>query len=86
VIEKNDIGIYTWFGFKYPFDEIIKLIKNAGFQSVMTWWGDEYKKINRSKEMEPKNEYITIETAFYKGHLLLRGKICINIIRNQLKT
>ena len=41
-----DIGIYTWFGFRYPFDEIIKLIKNAGFQSVMTWWGDEYKETN----------------------------------------
>ena len=53
MIENMDIGIYTWFGFRYPFDEIIKLIKNAGFQSVMTWWGDEYKEINGSKEKEP---------------------------------
>ena len=49
MIEKMDIGIFTWFGFMYPFDEIIKLIKNAGFQSVMTWWGDEFKEINGDK-------------------------------------
>ena len=37
-----DLCIFTWFGFRYPFNEIIKLIKNAGFQSVMTWWGNEF--------------------------------------------
>jgi len=49
-----DIGVYTWFGFRYPFEEIIQLIKNAGFQSVMTWWGDEHKETNGAKELEPE--------------------------------
>jgi len=67
VIENMDIGIYTWFGFRYPFNEIIKLINNAGFQSVMTWWGDEYKEINGSKEMEPeiiRNNGLILEIMF----------------------
>ena len=49
-----DIGVFTWFGFRYPFDEIIKMIKDAGFQCVMTWWGDEFRETNGPKEMEPE--------------------------------
>jgi len=49
-----DIGVFTWFGFRYPFDEIIKMIKDAGFRCVMTWWGDEFKETNGPKEMEPE--------------------------------
>lgn len=40
--QEMDLCIYTWFGFRYSFDKIVKLIKNAGFQSVMTWWGNEF--------------------------------------------
>jgi len=68
VTENIEIGIYTWFGFRYPFNEIIKLIKNAGFQSVMTWWGDEYKEINGSKEMEPeiiRNNGLKLENTHF---------------------
>ncbi len=49
-----DLSVFTWFGFRYPFAEIIKFIKDAGFQSVMTWWGDEYKDLNCPKEQEPE--------------------------------
>jgi sugar phosphate isomerase/epimerase len=35
-----DSCIFCWFGFKYPFGESIQLIKEAGFQSVMIWWGE----------------------------------------------
>jgi hypothetical protein len=68
VIGNIDIGIYTWFGFRYPFNEIIKLIKNDGFQSVMTWWGDEYKETNGSKEMEPeiiRNNGLKLENTHF---------------------
>jgi len=42
-IEKSmDLCICSRFGFRYPFDKTVQLIKNAGFQSVMTWWGDEF--------------------------------------------
>ena len=47
------VGIYTWLGFKYPFEEIIKYIKNAGFQSVITWWGDDFREVYGPKESEP---------------------------------
>jgi hypothetical protein len=35
-----DTCIFCRFGFKYPFDELVRLIKEAGFQSVMIWWGE----------------------------------------------
>ena len=62
------MGIYTWFGFRYSFTELIKLIKDAGFQSVMTWWGDEYKETNGPKETEPdiiRNYGLNIENTHF---------------------
>ena len=52
--EKMDLCIYTWFGYDLPFDNVMKLIKNAGFQSVMTWWGDEYSDRDGPKEKIPE--------------------------------
>jgi sugar phosphate isomerase/epimerase len=54
MVQKMEVGIYTWFGFRYSFEEIVKLIKNAGFNSVMTWWGDEYRETNGPKECQPE--------------------------------
>ena len=55
MIQKMDLCIYTWFGFRYSFTEIIKLIKNAGFQSVMTWWGNEFIETDgQPKERRPE--------------------------------
>ena len=48
-----EAGIYTWFGFRYPFPELVRLIKGAGFRYVMTWWGDEYREEHGPKELEP---------------------------------
>lgn len=36
------IGIYDCFGYSVPFTERYKLIKNAGFDSVMLWWSDRF--------------------------------------------
>lgn len=52
-LKKIEICVYTWFGYRYPFEEIIRLIKDAGFQSVMTWWGDDFKEIDGPKEKKP---------------------------------
>jgi sugar phosphate isomerase/epimerase len=49
-----NVGIYTFFGFKYNFDQIMKLIKNAGFHSVMTYWGDEFDNTETKKEKQPE--------------------------------
>jgi len=49
-----EFGICSWFGYKYTYEDRIKLIKNAGFQSVMTWWGEESKEKNEPKELKPE--------------------------------
>ncbi|WP_313583171.1 sugar phosphate isomerase/epimerase family protein [Lacrimispora sp.] len=36
------IGIYDCFGYDVSFRERYKLIKNAGFDSVMLWWSDKF--------------------------------------------
>lgn len=52
--QKMDVGLYTYFGFKYPFNEIMKLIKSTGFHSVMTYWGDEFDNTEIKKEKQPE--------------------------------
>jgi len=37
----NDIAIYEWFGVVMPMAEKYKLIKQAGFDAVMMWWGSD---------------------------------------------
>ncbi len=34
-------GIFNWFGYILPFEERIKLIKEAGYDYVMLWWENE---------------------------------------------
>lgn len=35
-------GIYYWFGYQIESKERFKLIKEAGFDNVSLWWGDEF--------------------------------------------
>ena len=49
-----DTGIFTWFGYKYHFKEILQYIKDAGFQSVMIWWGDEEDEFTVPKKLQPE--------------------------------
>jgi len=35
------LTIFDWFGVVLPMEEKYKLIKQAGFDGVMTWWGDD---------------------------------------------
>ena len=48
------IGIYDCFGYgdgyEVPFDERYKLIKDAGFDSVMLWWSDKFGRGNGYQE------------------------------------
>lgn len=41
IMIKNNKGIFHWFGYIQPFEERIKLIKQAGFDYCMLWWEDE---------------------------------------------
>lgn len=35
------LGIFSWFGFVLPFQERLRLIKEAGFTTTSIWWEDE---------------------------------------------
>ncbi len=39
-------GMYVWFGFLMPFEDRLKLIKENGFTSICTWFGNEFSHIN----------------------------------------
>ncbi len=41
MINKYKTGIFHWFGYILPFEERIKLIRQAGYDYVMLWWEDE---------------------------------------------
>lgn len=47
-------GLFYWFGYNIPVKPCMELIRNAGFQSVMLWWGDEYEAVNGPKELLPE--------------------------------
>ncbi|MBR5995472.1 MAG: sugar phosphate isomerase/epimerase [Eubacteriaceae bacterium] len=42
-------GIFTWFGYILPFDEKLRLIKEAGFDAVCVWWGNEFAESDGSR-------------------------------------
>ncbi|MEA5017392.1 MAG: sugar phosphate isomerase/epimerase [Erysipelotrichaceae bacterium] len=59
-------GIYSWFGYPVAFDDRMAMIKNAGFETVMLWWGDEREAVDGSKFLQPeivKKHGLTIENV-----------------------
>lgn len=34
------LGIYTWFGYVQPLRDTLHMVRDAGFDRVMLWWGD----------------------------------------------
>lgn len=49
----RDYCIHTWFGFELPLEDRVRLIKEAGFSSVMLWWSDEHQQPGANKENHP---------------------------------
>ncbi len=43
-------GIFSWFGFKLPLTERLKLIKETGFVSTSVWLGEEEELVKNGKE------------------------------------
>ncbi len=43
-------GAYTWFGYVLPFEKKLELLRNAGFSTICTWWGDLFSDIDGRKE------------------------------------
>ncbi len=46
----KELGIYTWFGYMRPFETRLQLIKEAGFDSICSWWGDDFILLDQKKE------------------------------------
>ena len=46
-------GIYYWIGYPLSCEERFRMIKNAGFDNVMLWWGDEFIELTGPKEAIP---------------------------------
>ncbi|MCL1803205.1 MAG: sugar phosphate isomerase/epimerase [Eubacteriaceae bacterium] len=42
----NGIGVFTWFGYVLSMAQKLELIKNAGFSSIMGWFGPEYSELD----------------------------------------
>ena len=49
-----ELGICSTFGYKLTFEERIKLIKDAGFKSVMIWWGENTKENEDDQKAQPE--------------------------------
>ena len=49
----RDYSIHTWFGFELPMTDRAKLIKEAGFTSVLLMWSDEFQPPGANKEEYP---------------------------------
>lgn len=41
IVQDIKLGIFSWFGFVMPFQEMLELIKKAGFDATCIWWEDE---------------------------------------------
>lgn len=39
--DQSPLGIFSWFGYVLPFQERLRLIKEAGFSATSLWWEDE---------------------------------------------
>lgn len=53
-IDQYPLGIFSWFGYVLPFEERIRLIKEAGFTATSIWWEDEDTPWPIKKENMPK--------------------------------
>jgi L-ribulose-5-phosphate 3-epimerase len=46
--------IFSWFGYPIEINERFRLIKQAGFDGVLLWWGDENIDTDGKKEKQPE--------------------------------
>ncbi|MDP3388071.1 MAG: sugar phosphate isomerase/epimerase [Eubacteriales bacterium] len=89
---KGKIGIYSWFGAQMHMSERLKLIKEAGFDSTMLWWGDEVAFWDYGKEElidEVKRIGLKIENIhlpYYDIHHLWRNNLhSIDVLKNLIE-
>lgn len=56
---KREYGMYTWFGYVRSFEEKMRLMRDAGFTTVCTWWGETFAGIDgtRREQVELAKRY-----------------------------
>lgn len=63
----NRYSIFSWFSYELPIEERFALIKEAGFDAVMLWWGDKDRmvqpKLAREALMEVENAHAPCNNA-----------------------
>lgn len=47
-------GTYTWFGYTDPFSERLKAIKEAGFDTICTFWTKEMESMDAERLLQPE--------------------------------
>ena len=61
------LGVFIWFGYRIPIPERIRLIREAGFETVIHWWDDSFKETEKYTKEEQavliRNEGLSIEHA-----------------------
>ncbi|MDL2319022.1 sugar phosphate isomerase/epimerase [Eubacteriales bacterium OttesenSCG-928-A19] len=60
------MGIFTWYGYPLPFRERVRLIREAGFGTVMHWWDDSYVEVLESSK-EAQADVIRAEGLFIEN-------------------
>lgn len=65
-------GIFDWYGYIIDYRDNYKLIKQAGFDKVMLWWGEEYedKKLRHEHAMKAGLAIENAHFTFYDINLL----------------
>lgn len=63
----RSIGLFTWYGYRIPIPDRIRLLRQAGFTSVLHWWDDSHMEADGlSKEAQTdllRREGLRIENA-----------------------
>jgi sugar phosphate isomerase/epimerase len=63
----RELGIFTWFGYRIPIQERLRLIREAGFQTVLHWWDDSFietEKLSKEEQADLiRREGLRIENA-----------------------
>ena len=66
-IAEEKLGVFIWFGYRIPIVERVRLIREAGFETVLHWWDDSFIDVEGiSKEEQARiirNAGLIIENA-----------------------